>query len=271
MWSKDPERDIVRPSIEGTKNVIEAAAKAGADKVLYVSTGGTIGFSASPHERYDESHFNDDPHTHYLKGKVAAERAAFELQRTLKLPLSAINPGLILGPRFHKLSESVRQIADFVNHGAPLYFDGGFGVVDVDDVARGAILAMEKGRDGERYLVSGDDVTVRQSFEICAELTGLKAPTLRCPVPVLKGIATVMELASKLTGSRPMLDRSQVDEFGGKYGYHSSAKAQRELGYTWLSARETIRRTIAWIIDRGFVADKRRAALRLHPELKGAY
>jgi len=80
-----------------------------------------------------------------------------------------------------------------------------------------------------------------------------------------------MELASKLTGTRPMLDRSQIDEFAGKYGYFSSAKAQRELGYTFLSARDTLRRTIAWLIDRGFVKETRLKALRPHPSLRGAY
>jgi len=77
-----------------------------------------------------------------------------------------------------------------------------------------------------------------------------------------------MELASKFTGARPMLDRSQVDEFGGKYGYFDSSKAERELGYTYLSARETVRRTIAWLVARGFVTEKRKRTLRLHPSLR---
>jgi dihydroflavonol-4-reductase len=270
MWAKDPERDIVRPSVEGTRNVLEAAAKHRVEKVVYVSTGGTIGFPSSPGERYDETHYNTAPHTYYLKGKLAAERTALDLHQR-GLAVTMVNPGLILGPRFYKLSESVRQIADFVNHGAPVYFDGGFGVVDVEDVARGAILAMEKGRAGERYILSGDDVTVKQTFDICAELTGVKSPTLRVPVGILRIMAGTMELVSKLTGSRPLIDRSQVDEFAGKYGYLDSSKAQRELGYEWRSARDTLRRTIAWLVDQGFVTEKRRAALRLHPELQGAY
>jgi dihydroflavonol-4-reductase len=260
MWSRDPERDIVRPSVEGTRNVLEAAAKAGVERVLYTSTGGTIGFGKTPEPR-DEAHFNTDPHTHYVRGKIAAENEAFAIAKRTGLPVVSINPGLILGPRFWKLSESVRQISDFLNHGAPVYFDGGFGVVDVEDIARGATLAMEKGRPGERYIVSGDDFTVKELFDLMAELTGLKAPAIKLPVPVIRGLAAAMELGSKLTGRRPMLDRSQVDEFAGKYAYHSSAKAKRELGYTHLPGRETVQRTIAWLVQHGFVNEQRRAMI----------
>jgi dihydroflavonol-4-reductase len=94
-----------------------------------------------------------------------------------------------------------------------------------------------------------------------ADLTGLKAPATKLPVSVIRGLAAVMEFASKLTGKRPMLDRSQVDEFAGKYAYHSSEKAKRELGYTHLSARETLQRTITWLVQHGFVNEQRRALI----------
>lgn len=257
MWSRDPERDIIRPSVEGTWNVLEAAAQAGVEKVVYTSTTGTIGFATTP-VQLDETHYNTDPHTHYVRGKVAAEQEAFAIAKRTGLSVVAIQPGLIFGPRFWKLSESVRQVADFLNNGAPLYFEGGFGVVDVEDVARGSILAMEKGRAGERYILSGEDLTVKQLFDLMAELTGLKAPTIKAPVAVVRVIAAAMEFAGKLTGTRPMLDRSQVDEFAGKYAYFSSAKAQRELGYTYLPARETVQRTITWLVEHGFVNERRR-------------
>jgi len=271
MWSRDPERDIVRPSVEGTRHVMEAAAKAGVEKVMYTSTTGTMGFSTTPDRVIDETHFNTEPHTHYVRGKIAAEKEAFAIVKRTKLPMTSIHPGLILGPRFYKLSESVRQVADYLNNGAPVYFEGGFSVVDVDDVARGALLAMDKGRDGERYIVSGEDITVKGLFDMMANLTGLKAPSIKAPLPILRVLAAGMELAARVTGSRPQLDRSQVDEFAGKYGYFDSSKAKRELGYTFLSARDTVRRTIAWLIDRGFVTERRQRALQPHPSLRNAY
>jgi dihydroflavonol-4-reductase len=201
---------------------------------------------------------------------VAAEREAFAISERTRLPVTAINPGFILGPRFFKPSESVRQIVDFVNQPPPVYFDGGFGVVDVEDVAMGAILAMEKGRDRERYIVSGENLTVQQTFTIVAELIGIRPPSIRIPVALLRVLAGAMELGSRLTGTRPMLDRSQVDEFAGKYAFHDSGKARRELGYTARSARETIRRTVAWALEHGFVSAERRRALTPAPELLAA-
>jgi dihydroflavonol-4-reductase len=271
MWSRDPERDIIRPSVDGTRHVMEAAAKAGVEKVMYTSTTGTMGFSTTPERSLDETAFNTDPHTPYVRGKIAAEKEAFAIAKRTKMPISSIHPGLILGPRFFKVSESVKQVADFLNNGAPVYFEGGFGVVDVDDIARGALLAMDKGRDGERYILSGENVTVKQLFDMLAELTGLKAPTMKMPVPVLRAVAGLMELGARVTGGKPQLDRTQVDEFAGKYGYFDSSKAKRELGYTWLSARDTLRRTVAWLVDKGFVTEKRRRALALHPSIQNAY
>ena len=271
MWSRDPERDIIRPSVEGTRNVLQAAKRAGVERVVYVSTGGTIGFGTSPDAVRDETHRNTTPHTHYVKGKIAAEDEAFAFAAREKLDVVAINPGLILGPRFFKLSESVKQVADFVNQGAPIYFDGGAGTVDVEDVAQGALLAMERGRSGERYLVSGDNVTVQELLTLAAEMTGLKPPSIRMPVPLLRAMAAGMELVSRVTGSRPLLDRSMVDEFGRRWGYFTCAKAERELGYTHRSARETMRRTVAWLIDHGYVTEKRRSVITPHPSLRGAY
>jgi dihydroflavonol-4-reductase len=271
MWSRDPERDIIRPSVDGTRHVLEAAAKAGVEKVLYTSTTGTMGFLDTPDRTLDETCFNTNPHTHYVRGKIAAENEAFAIARRTTLPLSSIHPGLILGPRFWKLSESVRQVADFVQRGMPIYFDGGFGIVDVEDVARGALLAMDRGGDCERYIVSGENVTVKAFFALLSELTGVKAPTIKFPVAALRVLAGAMELGAKVTGSRPLLDRSQVDEFAGKYGYFDSSRAERELGYAYRSARDTLRRTVAWLVDKGFVTAKRRRALVLDASLQNAY
>ena len=101
-------------------------------------------------------------------------------------------------------------------------------------------------------------------FDRLAELTGLKPPAIKAPVPVVRALAAALELASRITGTRPMIDRSQVDEFAGKFGYFDNSKAVRELGYTYRDARETLRRTVAWLVDKGFVSEKRSSALTLH-------
>src|SRR2546425_7206272 len=121
MWARDPERDIIRPSVEGTRTVMEAAARAGVEKVLYVSTTGTMGLPTSPDQSFDETHFNTDPHTHYLRGKIAAEKEAFAVAARARLPMTSIHPGFILGPHFARPSESVNQVAQFVIQGVPVY------------------------------------------------------------------------------------------------------------------------------------------------------
>ena len=123
MWSRDPERDIIRPSVEGTRNVMEAAARAGVEKVVYTSSSGTIGHAGSPDALFDETRANTEPHTHYLRGKIAAEGEAFVIAARTGLAMTSIHPGLILGPGFWKPSESVSQVVQFVNQGAPIYFD----------------------------------------------------------------------------------------------------------------------------------------------------
>jgi dihydroflavonol-4-reductase len=271
MWAKDPEHAIIRPSVDGTRNVMKAAAKAGIEKVLYVSTGGTIGFSQTPDTRRSEADFNKTPHTPYFIGKIAAEKEAFAIGAREKVPVTAINPGFILGPRFWKPSESTRQVLDFLNTGLPIYFDGGFGLVDVEDVATGALLAMDKGADQERYIVSGENVTVKQLFDLVAELSGISPPQWKMPVIALRALATGLEAISWVTGWRPAIDRNQVDEFAGVFGFMDSGKAERELGFTWRNARDTVRRTVAWAIDQGFVTEGRRNALQPHPSLTGAY
>jgi dihydroflavonol-4-reductase len=271
MWAKDPEREIIRPSVDGTRNVVEAAAKAGVEKVVYTSTTGTMGFALTPDRLVDESRHIENPHTHYVRGKVAAEKEAFRVSEKTGLPLCSTHPGFILGPRFFKLSESVRQVSEFLNKGMPMYFEGGFSTVDVEDVARGSLLAMEKGGTGQRYILAGENVTVKGLFDMLAELTGLKAPSIKAPVPVLRVLAAAMELGSKLTGSRPMLDRSQIDEFAGKYGYFDNSKAERDLGYTYMTARDTLRRTVAWLLDKEFVAEARKSLMKLDPSLTNAY
>lgn len=271
MWSKDPERDIIGASVDGTRNVMQAAAAAGVDKVLYVSTGGTIGASAAPDRVRTEADSNPHPHTAYFTGKLRAEKEAFGIGARAKLPVTAINPGFILGPRFWKLSESTRQVVDFVNQGAPIYYDGGFGVVDVEDVARGALLAMDKGGNGERYIVSGDNMTVKALLDLVAEYAGIAPPRWKVPLPLLRGLAALLEIGGRLTGTRPLVDRAQAHEFGGLYWYADPGKAQRELGFTHRNARETVRRTVAWAIDCGFVPEKRLKALAPHASLRGAY
>src|SRR5438093_9264598 len=113
MWARDPERDIIRPSVEGTRNVLEAATHAGVEKTVYTSSSGTIGHADSAGARFDETRPYPEPHTHYLRGKIAADKEAFAIARRAGLAMVSIHPGLILGPRFWKPGEPGAPIVQF--------------------------------------------------------------------------------------------------------------------------------------------------------------
>jgi hypothetical protein len=112
---------------------------------------------------------------------------------------------------------------------------------------------------------------VKQLLDLVAEMAGISPPSYKLPVPVLRIIATGLEAVGWVTGWRPLIDRKQVDEFAGVYGYLDPGKAERELGFTWRNAREAVRRTVAWALDHGFVAEARQRALQPDPSLRGAY
>ncbi len=263
FWARDAEREIVRPTVEGSRAIIRAIERHGVERAVYVSTAGTIGFGRGPTQCRDESHHATEWRTAYLRAKLAAERAAVEAQKRSGLPVVFVLPGLILGPGFYGVSSSVKLVLDFINFPTPVYFDGGFSVVDVEDVARGCLAAEKKGRAGERYILAGENVTVRAFYETIAELTGLPAPRGRAPKLVFRIAAALMEAGGRLFGATPMVTTEQVAEFHGTYGYFSSEKARRELGYRFLPCKEVLRRTIEWLLARGFVKESRRKAIVL--------
>ena len=274
MWAQDPEHDIIRPSVDGTRNVMKAAAKAGVEKVLYVSTGGTIGFSPTPDDPHDGGATSTrTPARRTSSGKIAAEKEAFAIGEREKLPVTAINPGLILGPRFWKPSESMRQVVDFLNTGLPVYFDGRLRRRRRGgrrDAAR--CWGWTRAATGERYIVSGENVTVKHLFELVAELSGLSAPQWKMPV-----IALACHRhgdGSGQLGDR-MAPHARPQPGGRVRGRVRLLSIRARRSATWASPGAThatrVRRTVAWAIDRGFVTEGRRSALQPHPSLHGAY
>ena len=217
MWAQDPEHEIIRPSVDGTRNVMKAAAKAGVDKVLYVSTGGTIGFASTPGRRRATRPTTTRSRTRRTSSARSPPRRRRSRSASARsVAVTAINPGLILGPRFWKPSESIRQVLDFLNkrHADLLRRRLRRGRRRGRRHGRGPRHGQGR-RSGERYILSGENVTVKQLFELVAELAGISAPTWKLPVVVLRAIATGLEAVSWVTGWRPLLDRNQVDEFAG--------------------------------------------------------
>jgi dihydroflavonol-4-reductase len=264
MWARDPERDIIEPTLTASRTLLYACRAAGARKVIYVSSSGTLGATGSP-TPIDESAPYPRTGLPYLIGKVRAEEHARRFARDPGLPIVFVLPGLILGPNFWKVTPSVVQVRDFLEGRIPFYFDGGFSVVDARDVAEGCIAAEERGQPEVRYVLGGDNCTVKELLDVAARLSSLPAPRRKVSVGLLRLAAGALELAARVLPFEPQLTRAMVDEFGGRYTFLDSSRARVELGYTPRPKAEVVYDTIAWCLANGFVRARRRAAVHLPP------
>jgi len=271
VWAADA-ADILRPAIEGTRAVLEAAIRhGGIERIVVTSSAApSVGISDSPDELRDEtSRFNLSGSEAYIVGKHEAEQVALDLARREGLPLSVACPAGVFGPGDHKPTPSGENVLRFLVGlplvGFPVYPAGGVSVVDVDDVAAGHLAIEERGRIGEKYVLAGENVTYRRMFEILSDVTGLPAPRRE----VGRGASMVGglfgELGARLFGIPPLATYRFARDLVGRYMYYSSAKAETELGWRHRPARETLARAVAWYVAAGRVPPARRRRLRLAP------
>jgi dihydroflavonol-4-reductase len=244
--------------VEGTRNVLEAAAQAGCSRIVYTSTVGCIGLPKKVNGRViptDEatpvsgSQMSND----YKKSKWQAEVVARELAAK-GLPIVIVNPSAPVGPRDVKPTPTGQVIVDFLNGRMPAYLDTGLNWVHVRDVAAGHVLAAEKGRVGERYILgnAAGDWTMKEAFDVMAELTGLPAPRFHVPYSVALLAAHIDETISKFTGKPPKAPLAGVRM--AKYTmFFNPAKAIRELGLPQTPPRQAIADAIEWFRANNYV------------------
>jgi dihydroflavonol-4-reductase len=188
----------------------------------------------------------------YKKSKFLAEQ---EAESFLKrgLPLVIVNPSTPVGPGDIKPTPTGRIIVDFLCGRMPAYLDTGLNVIDVDDCARGHILAGQRGETGGRYILGGENLSLRAIFELLAEITGLAPPAVRLPyLPVLLA-AHINAALARLTGKPPLIPLAGV-QMARKMMYFDSSKATRELGLPRRSSREALSRAVAWFRENGYAA-----------------
>jgi dihydroflavonol-4-reductase len=255
LWARDPEQ-IVRANREGTGAVMRAALKAGVEKVVYTSSVATLGIppGQDPMAPADES----APLTEqtaigaYKRSKVAAERLVEMMIADQGLPAVIVNPSTPIGPRDIKPTPTGRIIVEAAMGRVPAFVDTGLNLAHVDDVAEGHLKALDKGRIGERYILGGQDVTLRQMLADIAALTGRKAPTLNLPRGPLYPLAAMFEAAAQVTGKEPMLTVDALN-MSKRHMFFTSAKARAELGYTARPYRAAIADAVAWFREQGYV------------------
>jgi dihydroflavonol-4-reductase len=244
LWTRNP-ASMYEVNVGGTRTVLAAALEAGVEKVVYTSSVGTLGnpgdgTPGTERTPVDFSQMVGD----YKKSKFLAERAAEEFL-TKGLPLVIVNPSTPVGPRDIKPTPTGKIIVDFLNRKMPAYLDTGLNLLDVEACARGHILAAQKGRIGEKYILGNQNVTLAGIFATLSEITGLRAPRVKLPYRPILWAAYANQALSALTGKEPLIPLAGV-QMAAKFMYFDSSKAVAELGLPQTPVRESLERAVAW-------------------------
>jgi dihydroflavonol-4-reductase len=256
LWVRDP-NEMYRSNVDGTRALLEAARKQGVRRVVYTSSVATMGFSsgitATNGKVADEqSRVNvDDMIGHYKRSKFMAEQAAVEAARS-GVDVVIVNPTTPIGERDIKPTPTGRIVVDFLKRKFPAYVETGLNLVDATECARGHVQALEKGTSGERYVLGGENLTLKQILDRLATITGLKSPTVKLPYFFALATGVVDEMVTgRLMGREP---RATIDavRMGRKMMFVSSAKAERELGWRTVSVEGALQRSVNWFRENGY-------------------
>ncbi len=257
LWLPDY-RPMYRANVEGTRTVLEAAAKAGCTRIVYTSTVGCVGLPKPLHGKVIPADENTpvsvtQMSNHYKRSKWFAEQVALELARK-GYPIVIVNPTAPVGPRDVKPTPTGMVIVDFLNRRMPAYLDTGLNWVHVRDVAIGHILAAEKGRIGERYILghAEGNWTMQQTLKVLEELTGIPAPRLRIPFWVALTAGYISEALAALTGKPPRAPLAGVRMARYKMWFNP-AKATRELGMPQTPLHQAFTDAIEWFRANGYL------------------
>lgn len=252
LWAPDPE-EIMRTNVEGTRVVMEAAAEAGAERVVYTSSVATLkplpdGKPADETRPLSQS----EAIGAYKKSKVATERLVEAMIRD-GLPAVIVNPSAPIGPRDRRPTPTGRMIIKAATGRMPAFVDTGLNLVHVDDVATGYLLALRHGRIGERYILGGENMTLAEILGRIARLVGRTPPRISLPRWPIYPIAFAAEAMARFTKREPFItvDGLRMSEY---LMYFTSAKAERELGYRPRPAEEGIRDAIKWFREAGYLS-----------------
>ena len=253
LWVPRPDK-MYATNVEGTRNLVRAATRAGVRRIVYTSSVAVLG-AAINGVPADESQSSTlaDMIGHYKRSKFMAEEAVRTLVREEGAPVVVVNPSTPIGPRDIKPTPTGRLVIEAAAGRMPAYVNTGLNVVHVDDVAEGHLLAFERGQIGERYILGGANMTLREILCEIAGVAGQRPPTLRLPTELVFPIAVGAELQSRLFGGVPRVTVSGV-RMARKKMYFSSEKASRELGYRARPVREAISDAVAWFREHGYLA-----------------
>jgi dihydroflavonol-4-reductase len=250
LWARDP-RSYYAANVEGTRNLLQAAAEAGATRVVYTSTVGALGIPPDGRPGTEETPVAlADMVGDYKRSKFLAEEVARDFARR-GLPVVIVNPSTPVGPRDLKPTPTGQMIVDFLRGRMWAYLPTGLNVVDVEDVAAGHLLAAERGRVGERYILGGENLTLLEIFRRLGRITGIRPPRLRVTVGMVLPIAWGCERLAALTGRPPAVALDAV-RMARKTMFFDAAKAVRELGLPQSPVDGALARAVEWFRANGY-------------------
>jgi dihydroflavonol-4-reductase len=251
LWVRDPGQ-MYRANVEGTRALLQAAKKSGVRRVVYTSSVATMGFTSNGHLADENSPVSLDRMIGpYKRSKFMAEQVAMEAGRN-GMDVVTVNPTTPVGDRDIKPTPTGRIVVDFLKKKFPAYVDTGLNLVDVDECARGHVEAFERGKSGERYILGGENLTLKQILDKLGAITGLPSPSIKVPYVVALATGVVDEMfTGRLMGKEP---RATIDavRMGKKKMFVTSAKAEREIGWKQVPVDDALTRAVKWFQANGY-------------------
>lgn len=245
LWAPDPSQ-IIFNNVEGTRAVLRAAQAAGVERIVYTSSVATLRLDPNGTPADESAMASEDSVVGaYKRSKVAAESVALRMACDEGLPVVVVNPSTPIGPRDVRPTPTGRIVVEAASGRMPAFVDTGLNLVHVDDVARGHLLALQRGRIGERYILGGENMTLEQMLKMIAALTGRAAPRVRLPRLAVYPVAWLAETIARFTGQEPFATLDGL-RMAKHRMYFTSAKAQSELGYSARPVIEALQDAIAW-------------------------
>ena len=265
LWASDS-AEIYSSNVEGTRNLLEAARQAGVRRFVYTSTVATMAVPRSGGALPDETtHASlSEMIGHYKRSKFLAEEEALRAAAE-GFPVVIVNPTAPVGPADWKPTPTGKIILDFLNGKMPAYVDTGLNVVPVEDVAQGHLDAAERGKPGERYILGGRNMTLKEILDVLAKITGRRAPRVRLPHAVAFAAACADHVMSRMLRREPQIPLDGV-RMARHRMFVDSSKAGRELGFTPGAVEAALERAVRWYEENGYVSRRSGVARAAHSQ-----
>jgi len=248
LWVKDP-KALYEINVAATRDLLLLASEAGVERIVYTSSVATLGREPSGRPADERTPATIDEMTgHYKRSKFLAEEDVNRLVRDEKIPVVIVNPSTIIGPRDIRPTPTGRMVEEAARGKIPAFVDTGLNVVHVDDVATGHVQAYEHGKIGERYVLGGDDMMLREILAEIASLVGRRPPRIRLPRGAVLPVAYIAEFAARIRGSavEPLVTVDGI-KMSKTFMFFSSEKAKQAIGYAPRPGREALADAVEWL------------------------